>query len=78
MLAAGEVDIVANYTYWFFVTANTVGYGDYAPSTSFGRFVAVMIMLLGIGTITFYGYYWNSLLQTIYTLIDRRSRYVYR
>jgi voltage-gated potassium channel len=71
MIAAGEADIVANYTYWFFVTASTVGYGDYAPGTGFGRFVAVMIMLLGIGTITLVI---AKITEVFLTIIGKRNR----
>ena len=39
------------YSWWFFVTATTVGYGDYAPSTLGGRLIAIVIMLGGIGSI---------------------------
>lgn len=52
MKLSNETDIVNNYTWWFFVTATTVGYGDFAPSSSFGRTIAVLIMLLGIGALT--------------------------
>lgn len=33
--------------YWAVVTLTTVGYGDIAPVTSFGQFVASIIMILG-------------------------------
>lgn len=33
--------------YWAIVTLTTVGYGDLAPKTGLGRFVASIIMLLG-------------------------------
>lgn len=37
--------------WWATVTATTVGYGDISPETSAGRLVAVLLMLVGIGTI---------------------------
>ena len=42
---------LTDYTWWFVVTATTVGYGDISPMTVGGRLVAMMIMLLGIGVI---------------------------
>lgn len=35
--------------WWAIVTATTVGYGDRYPLTAAGQFVAVILMLLGIG-----------------------------
>ena len=37
--------------YWAIVTLTTVGYGDIAPITPFGQFVASLIMILGYGII---------------------------
>jgi voltage-gated potassium channel len=37
--------------YWAVVTLTTVGYGDIAPKTIFGQFVATLIMILGYGII---------------------------
>lgn len=42
---------IRDYTWWFVVTATTVGYGDIAPGSLGGRATAVVIMLLGIGVI---------------------------
>ncbi len=37
--------------YWAIVTLTTVGYGDIAPKTGVGRFVASAVMILGYGII---------------------------
>ena len=37
--------------YWAIVTLTTVGYGDIAPETPLGRFVAGLVMILGYGVI---------------------------
>ena len=40
-----------DYTWWFIVTATTVGYGDISPASAGGRACAVVIMLFGVGLI---------------------------
>ncbi len=37
--------------YWTIVTLTTVGYGDIAPQTNLGQFIATIIMILGYGII---------------------------
>lgn len=37
--------------YWCIVTLTTVGFGDIAPSTPLGQFIAAIIMVLGYGII---------------------------
>lgn len=37
--------------WWAFVTASTVGYGDISPHSFYGRMIAMVLMLLGIGLI---------------------------
>ncbi|HMS26368.1 MAG TPA: ion transporter [Burkholderiaceae bacterium] len=37
--------------YWAISTITTVGYGDIAPKTDLGRFIASIIMLMGWGTL---------------------------
>jgi voltage-gated potassium channel len=37
--------------YWAIVTLTTVGYGDIAPATALGQFIASIIMILGYGII---------------------------
>jgi voltage-gated potassium channel len=42
---------IAVGVYWAIVTITTVGYGDVAPVTSLGRFIASAVMLLGYSII---------------------------
>jgi voltage-gated potassium channel len=35
--------------WWSVVTATTVGYGDISPKTTFGRIIAMFLMIVGIG-----------------------------
>jgi len=37
--------------YWAVVTLTTVGYGDISPQTPLGRFLAMLVMLMGYGII---------------------------
>ncbi len=37
--------------YWAIVTLTTVGYGDIAPTTPFGQFLAALVMIMGYGVI---------------------------
>lgn len=37
--------------YWTIVTLTTVGYGDIAPHTALGQFLAAIVMILGYGVI---------------------------
>jgi len=37
--------------WWSVVTSTTVGYGDLSPVTPIGRGLAVVLMIVGIGTI---------------------------
>lgn len=37
--------------YWAIVTMTTVGYGDISPVTALGKFIAVILMILGFGII---------------------------
>ncbi len=55
--------------WWSIVTMSTVGYGDYFPTTAYGRYlVAIPMMFLGIGTLG----YLLSVMAT--TLIESRSK----
>ena len=44
-------DSIPDSIYWAIVTITTVGYGDMAPATTAGKFVASIIMLMGYGII---------------------------
>ncbi len=48
--ANGFTDIPTS-VYWAVVTLTTVGYGDISPVTPLGRFLAVLVMLMGYGVI---------------------------
>lgn len=37
--------------YWAIVTLTTVGYGDIAPATNLGQFIASLVMIMGYGII---------------------------
>lgn len=56
LIAAFSLSVLENLSFrdalwWSFVTATTVGYGDISPTTTLGRFIAMILMLVGIGTI---------------------------
>ena len=44
-------DSIPRSVYWAIVTLTTVGYGDIAPVTALGQFIASIIMILGYGII---------------------------
>lgn len=46
-----DFDSIPTGIYWAVVTITTVGYGDIAPVTAVGRFLAVLLMLLGYSII---------------------------
>lgn len=48
---AGGFTSIPESVYWAVVTMTTVGYGDIAPITPFGKFLASVIMVLGYGII---------------------------
>ncbi|ROO62162.1 voltage-gated potassium channel [Micromonospora sp. Llam0] len=49
----GAINTYPDALWWSVVTITTVGYGDYYPITSTGRFVALALMIGGIGLIGF-------------------------
>lgn len=50
--AAEEGSSFGNGVYWAITTMTTVGYGDITPKTTEGKIIAVLVMLVGIGTAT--------------------------
>ncbi len=46
-----SIESLGDAFWWAFVTATTVGYGDVSVNTTAARLVAVVLMLVGIGTI---------------------------
>jgi voltage-gated potassium channel len=53
-LVEGEENGFSNIpksVYWCIVTLTTVGYGDIAPQTALGQFIASIVMILGYGII---------------------------
>jgi voltage-gated potassium channel len=47
-----HIQTVGDAFWWSIVTATTVGYGDISPSTTEGRLIAIVLMLVGIGFIS--------------------------
>ena len=51
ILSVVEEKSFSDSLWWAFVTETTVGYGDIVPSSIFGKWLAIILMLVGIGTI---------------------------
>ena len=51
IIESGEFNSFLNSLWWTIVTMTTVGYGDMAPPTGLGRFLAIIIMFIGISLI---------------------------
>lgn len=47
-----EITTYGKALWWACVTVTTVGYGDYVPVTGDGKFVAVILMFVGVGLIS--------------------------
>ena len=46
-----QFDSIPRSVYWAIVTLTTVGYGDIAPTTNLGQFLASVVMILGYAVI---------------------------
>lgn len=51
ILSVVEEKTFSDSLWWALVTVTTVGYGDIIPTSIFGKWLAVLLMLVGIGTI---------------------------
>ena len=51
ILSVIEEKSLSDSLWWSLVTVTTVGYGDIIPTSIFGKWLAVLLMLVGIGTI---------------------------
>ncbi len=49
--ANNQFSSIPRSVYWAIVTMTTVGYGDIAPATELGQFIAAILMLTGYGII---------------------------
>lgn len=47
----GAFESIPSAIWWSVVTMTTVGYGDVIPVTALGKFIAMFIMLLGVGVV---------------------------
>ncbi|MDQ4010636.1 MAG: ion channel [Actinomycetota bacterium] len=59
-----EITRPENYWWWFLVTAATVGYGDFFPTTTLGHVVGAYVIIGGIVTLTILFTRLASYLQT--------------
>jgi len=49
----GQVNNLFEGFYWAIVTVATVGYGDISPQTTGGRIIAMVLILVGLGVLSF-------------------------
>jgi voltage-gated potassium channel len=58
--------------WWAVVTLTTVGYGDVVPITAFGRIIAAMVMICGLGVFGL----WTGILATGFAAETRRDNFL--
>jgi voltage-gated potassium channel len=49
----GQIDNFFDGIYWALITISTVGYGDITPQTTEGRLITLVLIICGIGVISF-------------------------
>ncbi|WP_102345056.1 potassium channel family protein [Bacillus sp. Marseille-P3661] len=49
-----EFPTIFDGLWWVIVTTSTVGYGDFVPTTTIGRLMAILLIFIGAGLVTFY------------------------
>ncbi|MDM5200301.1 potassium channel family protein [Fictibacillus enclensis] len=54
LLEPGSFHTIFEGIYWSVMTAATVGFGDFVPKTSYGRFVAIILVFIGGSFIAFF------------------------
>jgi voltage-gated potassium channel len=59
----GQVRHLFDALYWSVVTMSTVGYGDITPQTPGGRIVALTLIIIGVGVLSFF----TSIIVTAFT-----------
>ncbi len=52
--SGGNVNDLYDAFYWSIVTISTVGYGDITPQTLGGRLITVILILIGLGVLSFF------------------------
>ena len=70
----GNIKTGGDAIWWGIVTITTVGYGDYYPTTTFGRLTGMFVMFAGIGIIGALASILASLLVVAADSDPRRSR----
>ncbi|MCG8100492.1 MAG: potassium channel family protein, partial [Candidatus Thiodiazotropha taylori] len=50
----GQIDGFFDSVYWALVTMSTVGYGDITPQTTEGRVISLVLIIAGLGVISFF------------------------
>ncbi len=62
-----EVNTYFDSFWWAMVSGTTVGYGDIAPVTTAGRWVAILLMIFGLGVFGF-------VTGTVASILSRRAK----